>query len=117
MGINKTPDELGRESSANGHDSFYGPSNWRDSIVNKRPANARAKRTIVLLTVDVVALYLVLGILKNLTDIKEVIALFVGILYLTGRAVIIWVKFLNFYGRHESAISKGWKALKEMFKE
>ena len=117
MGINSPFNESGRESSVNGHDDLYGPHNWRDSILNKRPTNVKAKRAVALLSLDVVALYVVLGILKNLSDIKEIVALFVGIFYLTGRAVIIWVKFLNFYGKNEGGIRKGWKSFKEMFKE
>jgi hypothetical protein len=117
MGVNTPPYGPGRESPANGHDDLYGPTNYRDYIFTKRPTNARAKRAVALLSLDVVALFIVLGILKNLSDIKEVIALFVGIFYLTGRAVIIWIKFLNFYGKNEGGIRKGWKSFKEMFKE
>jgi hypothetical protein len=117
MGNKHTFHGLGQEPPLNGHDDLYGPRSWRDSIINKKPTHVSAKRFVVMFSIDVVALFVMLRILNDLSDVREIVVLGVSIMYLTGRAVIIWVKFLNFYGKNAGSIAKGWKAFKDMFKE
>lgn len=116
MGINKTNDGVGGDTSANGNDPFHYPSSWRDSIVVKRPENVRTKRVVVLLSVDILAFFIIVGIIKRLTDAKEIIALIVAIWWLGARSVLITVKILAFWGKNEGGIRKGIKALKDMFR-
>lgn len=115
MGISKTDDELGREPSKNGSDPIYYPPNWRYSIINERPKNVRTKKAVVLFSIDIIGLFILIGIVKKMTDAKEIIALIVAIWWVGGRAVIITVKVMSFMGKNSESIKKGIKTLKELF--
>lgn len=117
MGISKADDEPGHQSPANGYDSIYNTHTYRDYIFNKRPKNVNTKRNVVLLTVDVISLFIIMGIIKRLTDAKEIIALIVGIWYLGARSVIITVKIMSFVGKYAESIKKGFGFFKDIFKE
>lgn len=117
MGINKTPDGLGHQSSENGYDSIHKSHTYRDYIFTKRPQNAKTKRLVVFLSIDIIALFIVLGIVDRLSDAKELIALIVGIWYLAARAIIIWVKILDFMGKNHDSIKNGWQVIKAAFKK
>lgn len=117
MGINKTPDELGHQSSQNGYDSIYKSNTYRDYIFNKRPTNTKTKRLVIFLSIDLIALFIVLGIIKRLSDAKEIVALIVGVWYLAARAIIIWIKILDFMGKNHDNIKSGWQVIKAAFKK
>ena len=117
MGINQADDELGHQPPANGYDDFFGPPNWSYYILNKRPSGVSAKRTVIFVSIDLLALFVLMGIIDNLTTTKEVIALIVAIGYLVVRLAIGIVKLLAFVGRNREGIKKGIRSLKELFKE
>lgn len=117
MGDNRSFHEPGQEPPVNGHDNLYGSYHWSDYIITKRPQNVLAKRAIVFLSVDVVALFIVCGIIKNLSNAKEVIALIVAIWWLGARAIIVTVKIVSFWGKNSDSIKKGIRSLKQLFKE
>lgn len=117
MGTYKADDELGHKSPRNGYDSLYDSHTYRDYILDKRPRHVSAKRFVVFLSVDLVALFILIGIIDNLSSAKEIIALIVAIFWLTARAVIIALKAVNFWGNNSESIKKGLRSLRDMFKE
>jgi hypothetical protein len=117
MGTNDSFHGVGQEQPTNGHDDIYGPASWRDYILNKRPKNVRAKRAVVLFSVDIIMLGILIGIIKTLTESKELLAFIVSIAWVAGRTVIIAFKILSFWGKHSESIQRGIRAIKEMFKE
>lgn len=107
----------GDQSSENGNDPILYPPNWSYYVVNKRPESPQTKRGVIFFCVDLVALFVVIGIIKNLTSLKEIIGLIVAVWWLGGRAVMITMKGLSFWGNHAEGIKKGIKAIKELFTE
>lgn len=108
---------LGSEPPFNGHDDVFGPPNWRYHLVNKKPKSVSAKRIVVFLSIDLIAFFAIAGIVDNLTTTKEIIALIVAIAYLVVRLAIGVVKLFAFVGRNREGIIKGWRSIKDLFKE
>lgn len=117
MGIYKADDELGNQSPRNGYDTIYDSHTYSDYLFNKRPKSVSAKRFVVFLSIDLMAIFTICGIIDKLTTTKEIIALFVAIAYLVVRLVIIIVKLFSFYGKNHESIKKGWRSIKDLFKE
>lgn len=117
MGINKADDDLGRESPVNGYDSIYRSHTYRDYLLNKRPKNVSAKRFVVFLSCDILAVFTLLGIIDKLTTTKEIIVLIVVIGYAVVRLAISIVKFFAFVGRNREGIKNGIKTIRELFNE
>lgn len=109
--------EPGQEPPPNGNSYFHRPAHWSHSIINKRPKAVSAKKIVVFLSIDIMAFFAIAGIVDKLTTTKEVIALFVAIAYLVVRLAIGVVKLFAFVGRNKEGIQKGWKSIKDLFKE
>lgn len=114
MGINKTPDELGHQSSLNGYDGIYGAAHWRDNLVSKRPQKSKA---VIFISIDIIALCILIGIVKRIDDIKELLVWIVSFLWMSGRVYLGYLRVMAFVGKNSEWIKKGKKDFKELIKK
>lgn len=111
MGNYKTNDEMGHQSPLNGYDNVYSPNNWRDSVVYKRFKRFPSTKDMILFSMDLISMFVLLGIIDKLNTAQEVIVWLVGVLYILTRLGLYVFKFLSFCGRNSDWIKRGWKEL------
>lgn len=117
MGSNITTDEFSGQSSDNGHDPIYYPANWRDSVVTGRPKALLSKRSMIFLSIDVMAILYLIGIIDKLNTWKEITILLAGVLYLLARMTMTVMKLFVFASKNSDSLKKGWKSIKDIINE
>ena len=117
MGSDKTPHKLGGDSALNGYDNLYGPSHWRDRLVNSGHKKGYAKRFVMYASFDIIALVYLLGFVDNLNNAKAIILLVISIGYVAARLIVTILKGVAWVGSNKQRIKNGWQSIKDIIKE